>query len=63
MLDYKSKPRYKLYKFKALVSDRDRFIDRHMDEYLRYLFGDTEEITLWRIKKLQDILVIGRKKK
>lgn len=35
MLDYKSKPRYKLYKFNALVS-----------EYLRYLFGDTEEIIL-----------------
>lgn len=35
MLDYKSKPRYKLYKFEELVS-----------EYLRYLFGDMEEIAL-----------------
>lgn len=24
MLDYKSKPRYKLYKFKELVSDREQ---------------------------------------
>ena len=45
MLDY-SVPRYKLYKFNELVSDRDRFIDRHLDEYLRYLFGDAEDITL-----------------
>lgn len=35
MLDYKSKPRYKIYRFNELVS-----------EYLRYLFGDTQEITL-----------------
>ena len=37
--------------------------NRNLDEYLRYLFGDTQEITLWRIKKLQDILVINKKKK
>lgn len=35
MLDYKVNPRYKLYKFEELVS-----------EYLRHLFGDTEEIVL-----------------
>ena len=31
--------------------------------YKLYKFGDTEDITLWRIKKLQDILVISKKKK
>ena len=51
MQNYKVQ-RYKLYKFKELVS-----------EYLRYLFGDTEEVTLWRTKKLQDILAVSKKKK
>lgn len=46
MQNYKVNPRYKLYEFYELVSDRDRFIDRHLDEYLRYLFGDTEVIVL-----------------
>lgn len=31
--------------------------------YKLYKFGDAEDIVLWRIKKLQDILAISKKKK
>ena len=51
MLDYKSKPRYKLYKFNELVSDRDRFI-LDVEKYI-YEEYNTKEVYKQKISLLE----------
>ena len=50
MLDYKSKPRYKLYKFNELISDRDRFI-WEVEKYI-YEEYNTKDIYKQKISML-----------
>lgn len=50
MLDYKSKPRYKLYEFNELVSDRDKFI-LEVEKYI-YEEYNTEEVYKQKISLL-----------
>ena len=50
MLDYKVKPRYKLYKFEELVSDRDRFI-YEVEKYI-YEEYNTKEVYKQKIYML-----------
>ena len=51
MLDYKSKPRYKLYEFNELVSDRDKFI-WEVEKYL-YEEYNTKEVYKQKISMLE----------
>ena len=50
MLDYKVNPRYKLYKFNELVSDRDRFI-WEVEKYI-YEEYNTKEVYKQKISML-----------
>ena len=50
MLDYKVNPRYKLYKFEELVSDRDRFI-WEVEKYI-YEEYNTKEVYKQKVSKL-----------
>ena len=50
MLDYKVNPRYKLYKFDELVSDRDRFI-WEVEKYI-YKEYNTKEVYKQKISML-----------
>ena len=54
MQNYKVKPRYKLYKFEELVSDRDRFI-WEVEKYI-YEEYDTKEVYKQKISVL-DMLI------
>ena len=51
MLDYKVNPRYKLYKFDELVSDRDRFI-WEVEKYI-YKEYNTKEVYKQKISMLE----------
>ena len=51
MLDYKVNPRYKLYKFDELVSDRDRFI-WEVEKYI-YEEYNTKEVYKQKISMLE----------
>ena len=51
MLDYKVNPRYRLYKFEELVSDRDRFI-WEVEKYI-YEEYNTKEVYKQKISMLE----------